>query len=200
VKAKYHAEKYDGKFINYVHRSDMIGNSDLFAERIGTQIYGKDVEQHSVLDFLNPILGHGMDTFDFKGDDVHIKMDTEEMSRIAMELKDSCEFVDGAIKAYQEYMDDTKASAKRIERKYMEKIRTGNYKHIKPSDIEDYMEELSVSGKYEFYNDTAFETVISELNRIRKNIKSFADKLELAGEKMESRDKEIGELYKMFER
>ena len=62
------------------------------------------------------------------------------------------------------------------------------------------MEELSVSGKYEFYNDTAFETVISELNRIRKNIKSFAEKLELAGEKMESRDKEIGELYKMFER
>ena len=42
-----------------------------------------------------------MDTFDFKGDNVHIKMDTEEMSRIAMELKDSCEFVDGAIKAYQ---------------------------------------------------------------------------------------------------
>ncbi|MCG9851007.1 hypothetical protein LHK36_13850, partial [Staphylococcus argenteus] len=41
------------------------------------------------------------------------------------------------------YMDDTKAAAKRIERKYMEKIRTGNYKHIKPSDIEDYMEELS---------------------------------------------------------
>ena len=200
VKENYHAEKYDGKFINYVHRSDMIGNSDLFAERIGTQIYGKDVEHHSVLDFLNPILGHGMDTFDFKGDNVHIKMDTEEMSRIAMELKDSCEFVDGAIKAYQDYMDDTKASAKRIERKYMEKIRTGNYKHIKPSDIEDYMEELSVSGKYEFYNDTAFETVISELNRIRKNIKSFAEKLELAGEKMESRDKEIGELYKMFER
>ncbi|MCG9851014.1 hypothetical protein LHK36_13905, partial [Staphylococcus argenteus] len=70
-------------------------------------------------------------------------------------------------------MDDTKAAAKRIERKYMEKIRTGNYKHIKPSDIEDYMEELSVSGKYEFYNDTAFETVMSELNRIRKNIKIF---------------------------
>lgn len=200
VKENYRAEKYDGKFINYVHRSDMIGSSDLFAERIGTQIYAKDMEHHSVLDFLNPILGHGMDTFDFKGDNVHIKMDTEEMSRIAMELKDSCEFVDDAIKAYQEYMDDTKASAKRIERKYMEKIRTGNYKHIKPSDIEDYMEELSVSGKYEFYNDTAFETVISELNRIRKNIKSFAEKLELAGEKMESRDKEIGELYKMFER
>ncbi|WP_353745855.1 hypothetical protein [Staphylococcus aureus] len=97
-------------------------------------------------------------------------------------------------------MDDTKASAKRIERKYMEKIRTGNYKHIKPSDIEDYMEELSVSGKYEFYNDTAFETVMSELNRIRKNIKSFADKIKHAGEKMESRDKEIGELYKIFER
>lgn len=27
------------------------------------------------------------------------------------------------------------------------------------------MKELSVSGKYEFYNDTAFETVMSELNR-----------------------------------
>lgn len=56
------------------------------------------------------------------------------------------------------------------------------------------------SPDHTFYNDTAFETVISELNRIRKNIKSFADKLELAGEKMESRDKEIGELYKIFER
>ena len=39
------------------------------------------------------------------------------------------------------------------------------------------MEELSVSGKYEFYNDTAFETVMSELNRIQKNVESFADKL-----------------------
>lgn len=197
VKANYRAEKYDGKFINYIHGSDIIGNSDLFAQRIGTKMYGKDVGRFSL---LTPFLGHGMETFDFKGDNVRIKMDTEEMSRIAMELEDSCEFVDGAIKAYQKYMDDTKAAAKRIERKYMEKIRTGNYKHIKPSDIEDYMEELSVSGKYEFYNDTAFETVMSELNRIRKNIKSFADKLKHAGEKMESRDKEIGELYKIFER
>ncbi|MBJ6164706.1 hypothetical protein [Staphylococcus aureus] len=197
VKANYRAEKYDGKFINYIHGSDIIGNSDLFAQRIGTKMYGKDVGRFSL---LTPFLGHGMETFDFKGDNVHIKMDTEEMSRIAMELEDSCEFVDGAIKAYQKYIDDTKAAAKRIERKYMEKIRIGNYKHIKPSDIEDYMEELSVSGKYEFYNDTAFETVMSELNRIRKNIKSFADKLKHAGEKMESRDKEIGELYKIFER
>ncbi|MCG2069512.1 hypothetical protein K4U37_00005, partial [Staphylococcus epidermidis] len=101
VKAKYHAEKYDGKFINYVHRSVMIGSSDLFAERIGTQIYAKDIEHHSVLDFLNPILGHGMDTFDFKGDNVHIKMDTEEIGRIARQLKNSCHFVDGAIKSYQ---------------------------------------------------------------------------------------------------
>ncbi|HHP7503852.1 TPA: hypothetical protein ACSGGW_002712 [Staphylococcus aureus] len=197
VKANYRAEKYDGKFINYIHGSDIIGNSDLFAQRIGTKMYGKDVGRFSL---LTPFLGHGMETFDFKGDNVRIKMDTEEMSRIAMELEDSCEFVDGAIKAYQKYMDDTKAAAKRIERKYMEKIRTGNYKHIKPSDIEDYMEELSVSGKYEFYNDTAFETVMSELNRIRKNIKSFAGKLKHAGEKMESRDREIGELYKIFER
>ncbi|MFK3454776.1 hypothetical protein LOR29_10535 [Staphylococcus aureus] len=197
VKANYRSEKYDGKFINYVHRSDIIGNSDLFSQRIGTQIYGKDVGSFSL---LNPILGHGTDTFEFKGDNVRIKMDTDEMSKIASDLKASCEFVDDAIKAYQKYMDDTKAAAKRIERKYTEKIRTGNYKHIKPSDIEDYMEELSVSGKYEFYNDTAFETVMSELNRIRKNVESFADKLKHAGEKMESRDKEIGELYKIFER
>lgn len=197
VKANYRSEKYDGKFINYVHRSDIIGNSDLFSQLIGTQIYGKDVGSFSL---LNPILGHGTDTFEFKGDNVRIKMDTDEMSKIASDLKASCEFVDDAIKAYQKYMDDTKAAAKRIERKYTEKIRTGNYKHIKPSDIEDYMEELSVSGKYEFYNDTAFETVMSELNRIRKNVESFADKLKHAGEKMESRDKEIGELYKIFER
>jgi len=197
VKANYRSEKYDGKFINYLHRSDIIGNSDLFAQRIGTQIYGKDVGRFSL---LNPILGHGMDTFEFKGDNVRIKMDTEEMSKIASDLKASCEFVNDAIKSYQKYMDDTKAAAKRIERKYTKKIRTGNYKHIKPSDIEDYMEELSVSGKYEFYNDTAFETVMSELNRIRKNVESFADKLKHAGEKMESRDKEIGELYKIFER
>ncbi|NGL49124.1 hypothetical protein G0X41_04345 [Staphylococcus aureus] len=197
VKANYRSEKYDGKFINYVHRSDIIGNSDLFSQRIGTQIYGKDVGSFSL---LNPILGHGTDTFEFKGDNVRIKMDTDEMSKIASDLKASCEFVDDAIKAYQKYMDDTKAAAKRIERKYTEKIRTGNYKHIKPSDIEDYMEELSVSGKYEFYNDTAFETVMSELNRIRKNVESFADKLKHAGERMESRDKEIGELYKIFER
>lgn len=197
VIANYRSEKYDGKFINYVHRSDIIGNSDLFSQLIGTQIYGKDVGSFSL---LNPILGHGTDTFEFKGDNVRIKMDTDEMSKIASDLKASCEFVDDAIKAYQKYMDDTKAAAKRIERKYTEKIRTGNYKHIKPSDIEDYMEELSVSGKYEFYNDTAFETVMSELNRIRKNVESFADKLKHAGEKMESRDKEIGELYKIFER
>ena len=56
-------KKYDGKFINYLHRSDIIGNSDLFAQRIGTQIYGKDVGRFSL---LNPILGHGMDTFEFK--------------------------------------------------------------------------------------------------------------------------------------
>ncbi|MFG6219356.1 hypothetical protein ACF7N1_09695 [Staphylococcus aureus] len=129
VKANYRSEKYDGKFINYVHRSDIIGNSDLFSQRIGTQIYGKDVGSFSL---LNPILGHGTDTFEFKGDNVRIKMDTDEMSKIASDLKASCEFVDDAIKAYQKYMDDTKAAAKRIERKYTEKIRTGNYKHIKP--------------------------------------------------------------------
>ena len=70
----------------------------IYLQSVLVQIYAKDIEHPSVLDFLNPILGHGMDTFDFKGDNVHIKMDTEEMSRIAMELKDSCEFVDGAIK------------------------------------------------------------------------------------------------------
>lgn len=147
VKAKYHAEKYDGKFINYVH----------------------------------------------------IKMDTEEIGRIARQLKNSCRFVDGAIRAYQAYMDDTKAAAKRIERKYAEKIRTGHYKHIKPSDIEDYMEELSVSRKYEFYDSTSFDNVMRDLHRIQKNIESFADKLMHAAEKMESRDKDLGELYKIFE-
>ncbi|HDP5857844.1 TPA: hypothetical protein P6U98_002664 [Staphylococcus aureus] len=200
IKANYRAEKYDGKFFNYVHDSDVIGNSDLFSQRIGLKIHGSDAKMDHFYEIFNPILGHGMETFSFSRDNVHIKMNTDEMSKIANDLKASCEFVDGAIKAYQKYMDDTKAAAKRIERKYMKKIRTGNYKNIKPSDIEDYMEELSVSGKYEFYNDTAFETVMSELNRIRKNIKSFADKLKHAGEKMESRDKEIGELYKIFER
>lgn len=200
VKADYRPEKYNGKFFNYVHDSDLIGNSNLFSQRIGLQIHGEDAKMDHFYEIFNLILGHGMDTFSFSKDNVHIKMNTDEMSKIANDLKASCEFVDDAIKAYQKYMDDTKSAAKRIERKYMEKIRTGNYKHIRPSDIEDYMEELSVSGKYEFYNDTAFETVMSELNRIRKNIKSFADKLKHAGEKMESRDKEIGELYKIFER
>ena len=82
-----------------------------------------------------------------KGDNVRIKMDTEEMSKIASDLKASCEFVNDAIKSYQKYMDDTKAAAGNELKENIQKIRTGNYKHIKPSDIEGLHGRIICIGK-----------------------------------------------------
>ncbi|MGV2928400.1 hypothetical protein RW115_07325 [Macrococcus capreoli] len=83
IKENYRSEKYDGKFYNYIHRTDLIGNSNLFAERIGTQIYAKDIKSDSFLSEINPIFGHFIQEFSFNGDSVHIKMDMYEMQKIA---------------------------------------------------------------------------------------------------------------------
>ncbi|MGV2876148.1 hypothetical protein ROU88_09680 [Macrococcus capreoli] len=199
IKENYRSEKYDGKFYNYIHRTDLIGNSNLFAERIGTQIYAKDIKSDSFLSEINPIFGHFIQEFSFNGDSVHIKMDMYEMQKIADKLTNAVEFVDEAINKLEDYKDETEKLARRIEQKYMDKIDSGNYKYIKSIEISDHMQEISVSGKYKFYNDEYFDNALNELHRLKKETTVFAQQLMYAGYKMESRDKELGELYKIFE-
>ncbi|QTQ08978.1 hypothetical protein J9174_04715 [Macrococcoides canis] len=199
VKESYKAEKYDGKFFNYLHRSDLIGNHDLFAERIGLQVYAEDVENDGLLGALNPISGHSITTFDFNGDSVRIKMNMDEMKRIADKLINAVDFVDDAIKKLEDYMDETEKIARRIEQKYIDKIDSGNYKYIRSIDISDHMQEISVSRKYKFYNEEYFDSALNELHNFKNKTTVFAQQLMYAGVKMESRDKELGELYRIFE-
>lgn len=61
------------------------------------------------------------------------------------------------------------------------------------------MDELTKSGHYDFFGQDKFETTISTLHSHKKQLETFAGKIVIAGRKMESRDKELSEMYHMFE-
>ena len=61
---------------------------------------------------------------------------------MAREMKDKLHNIDKAIKALEKYMENTKTS-KQIESEYVNKLLSGSHEFISPSDIENYVEELS---------------------------------------------------------
>ena len=78
-------------------------------------------------------------------------------------------------------------------------ISSGNYKYIHASDIESYMEELTKSGKYDFYDKKEFDSTLSNLKSHKKQLEQLSEKIVDAGQKIENRDKELSEMYQMFE-
>lgn len=198
VKQNFDSKKYEKKIVDYTHTSDAIGMYDLGKEKIGMNIFVEDVKRKTLIDQNNPIFAHGLNFFNFDGDNVKIKIDSNKSQHIAEKLNNSLKAIDIAMTKLEEYEENTKRRARQIEEKYKNQIASGNYKYIHVSDIEKYMEELTKSGKYDFYDKKEFDTTLTELHTHKKQIEQLAEKIVEAGQLMENRDKELSEMYQMF--
>lgn len=164
---------------------------------LGTEILADDSELSKL--FFNPISGHGIETFEISGGSVKIKVDGKKADQMAREMKDKLHNIDKAIKALEKYMENTKKQAKQIESEYVNKLLSGSHEFISPSDIENYVEELSKSGHYDFFDEALFEDTIGELKYTKQRLSQFSEKIIDATKKFEDRDKEISEIYRWFE-
>lgn len=198
IKKDYNAEKYDKKILDYTHTSDAIGMSRLESQSIGLDIFVEDVKRTSLFDSFNPAHAHGLSLFSFSGGSVKIKVDSKEAENIAERLRAKISVIDNVISNLERYMENSKRKARQIEDKYVEQVSTGGFKYIHPSDIQNYMEELTKSGHYDFFDQDKFETTISTLHKHKKQLETFAEKIVTAGKKMEERDKALSEIYQMF--
>ncbi len=126
-------------------------------------------------------------------------MDGKKADQMAREMKDKLHNIDKAIKALEKYMENTKKQAKQIESEYVNKLLSGSHEFISPSDIENYVEELSKSGHYDFFDEALFEDTIGELKYTKQRLSQFSEKIIDATKKFEDRDKEISEIYRWFE-
>lgn len=199
VKRNFDAKKFEKKIVDYTHTSDAIGMYDLGKEKIGMNIFVEDVKRQSLIDLNNPMLAHGLKFFNFSGDNVKIKIDSDKAKAIAEKLSSDLKAINQAIQRLEDYEEHSKKRARQIEEKYKDLISSGNYKYIHTSDIENYMKELTKSGKYDFYDKTEFDATISDLHSHKKQLEQLAEKIVDAGQKMENRDKELSEMYQMFE-
>lgn len=199
VKRNFDAKKFEKKIVDYTHTSDAIGMYDLGKEKIGMNIFVEDVKRQSLIDLNNPMLAHGLKFFNFSGDNVKIKIDSDKAKAIAEKLSSDLKAINQAIQRLEDYEEHSKKRARQIEETYKDLISSGNYKYIHTSDIENYMEELTKSGKYDFYDKTEFDATISDLHSHKKQLEQLAEKIVDAGQKMENRDKELSEMYQMFE-
>ncbi|UQW81588.1 hypothetical protein [Staphylococcus edaphicus] len=152
IKNDYNAEKYDKKIIDYTHTSDAIGMSRLASKTIGLDIFVEDVERTDPFDSFNPAHAHGLSLFGFSGGSVKIKVDSKEAEKIAERLRAKITVIDAVISNLERYMESSKRKARQIEDKYVEQVSSGGYKYIHPSDIENYMDELTKSGHYDFFD------------------------------------------------
>ncbi|HDH5956101.1 TPA: hypothetical protein PI663_002907, partial [Staphylococcus aureus] len=182
---------------DYAHPNDKIGIATLGSSILGTEILADDSELSKL--FFNPISGHGIGTFEFSGGSVKIKVDGKKADQMAREMEDKLHNIDKAIKALEKYMENTKKQAKQIESKYVNKLLSGSHEFISPSDIENYVEELSKSGHYDFFDEALFEDTIGELKYTKQRLSQFSEKIIDATKKFEDRDKEISEIYHWFE-
>ncbi|MBE7345812.1 hypothetical protein K4T95_09045 [Staphylococcus epidermidis] len=199
IKKDYNSEKYDKKIIDYTHTSDVIGMSRLESKTIGLDIFVEDVKRTGPFDSFNPAHAHGLSLFGFNGGSVKIKVDSKEAEKIAERIRAKITVIDAVTSNLERYMESSKRKARQIEDKYVDQVSSGGYKYIHPSDIENYMDELTKSGDYDFFDQDKFETTISTLHSHKKQLETFAEKIVIAGRKMESRDKELSEMYHMFE-
>ncbi|MGW7776540.1 hypothetical protein ACWEX6_01850 [Staphylococcus xylosus] len=198
IKKDYNAEKYDKKIIDYTHTSDAIGMSRLVSQSIGLDIFVEDVKRSSPFDSFNPGHAHGLSLFSFNGGSVKIKVDSKEAENIAERLRAKITVIDNVISNLEQYTENSKRKARQIEDKYVDQISSGGFKYIHTSDIQNYMDELTRSGHYDFFDQDKFESTMSTLHSHKKQLETFAEKIVIAGRKMEERDKELSEMYQMF--
>lgn len=197
VKENLDLSKYNQTITDYAHPNDKIGIATLGSSILGTEILADDSELSKL--FFNPISGHGIETFEISGGSVKIKVDGKKADQMAREMKDKLHNIDKAIKALEKYMENTKKQAKQIESEYVNKLLSGSHEFISPSDIENYVEELSKSGHYDFFDEALFEDTIGELKYTKQRLSQFSEKIIDATKKFEDRDKEISEIYRWFE-
>lgn len=175
VKENLDLSKCNQTITDYAHPNDKIGIATLGSSILGTEILADDSELSKL--FFNPISGHGIDTFEFSGGSVKIKVDGKKADQMAREMKDKLHNIDKAIKALEKYMENTKKQAKQIESEYVNKLLSGSHEFISPSDIENYVEELSKSGHYDFFDEALFEDTIGELKYTKQRLSQFSEKL-----------------------
>lgn len=199
VKQNFDSKKFEKKIIDYTHTSDAIGMYDLGKEKIGMNVFVEDVERKSLIDHNNPMLGHGLSFFNFSGGNVKVKIDSDKAKQIAEKLNGDLKAINTAIHKLEDYEENSKRRARQIEEKYKDQISSGGYKYIHASDIENYMEELTKSGKYDFYDKKEFDSTLTDLHSHKKQLERLAEKIVDAGQKMENRDKELSDMYEMFE-
>lgn len=114
IRRDYDAEKFNKKIIDYVHESDLIGKTDFLATKIGSTIVASPYEAKHLLSWMNPIRGHGLHTFSFKGDNVKLKVEFEEVKSIATKIHNNIEFINSTVRKLENYMENTKHKAKKI--------------------------------------------------------------------------------------
>ncbi|MEX2947553.1 hypothetical protein ABH521_000020 [Staphylococcus warneri] len=199
VKQNFDAKKFEKKIVDYTHTSDAIGMYDLGKHSIGMNIFVEDVKPQSLSDQNNPAFAHGLKYFSFSGDNVKIKIDSDKAKRIAEKLNNDLKAINTAIKKLEHYQENSKRRARNIEEKYKDQISSGDFKYIHASDIENYMDELTKSNKYDFFDTSKFDDTLSVLHSHKKQLERLAEKIVDAGQKMENRDKELSEIYKYFE-
>ncbi|MCU5745864.1 hypothetical protein N9R04_03895 [Staphylococcus sp. SQ8-PEA] len=197
VKENLDLSKYIQTITDYAHPNDQIGTATLGSPLLGTEILADDSKLMKF--FFNPISGHKLNTYDFSGADVKIKVDSKKANEMAEEMRDKLYNIDKTVNALEKYMENTKRQARQIESKYVNKLLSGSHEFIHPSDIEHYVEELSKSGRYDFFDEALFEDTIGELIYTKQRLSQFSEKIIDATKKFEERDKEISEIYRWFE-
>ncbi|MDN6062448.1 MAG: hypothetical protein L0I39_02300, partial [Staphylococcus simulans] len=110
-------------------------------------------------------------------------------------LPSKVEFIGVALKELENYIDETKIQAKAIESKYAEKISNGGFEYISRSDIENYMQELSKTEHYDFYDGLEFEESADSLKKIKSLIVQFANHLETNTKEMHTLEMDLSEKF-----
>ncbi len=190
IKNNFDNSKYADCFIDYSHNTDLIGTIEFLHPVIGKEFAIQDKQTH-----YKTIKGHGLDTYLFDGDHIVIKMDYEMLYNISKKLPSKVEFIGFALKELENYIDETKKQAKVIESKYAEKISNGGFKYISRSDIENYMQELSKTGHYDFYNGLEFGESADSLKNIKNLTIQFANHLENNTKEMHTLEMDLSEQF-----
>ncbi|MDY5060898.1 hypothetical protein [Staphylococcus simulans] len=190
IKKNFNNSKYASRIIDYSHNTDLIGTIEFLHPIIGKEFAIQDKHTH-----YKTIKGHGLDTYLFDGDHIVIKMDYEMLYNISKKLPSKVEFIGVALKELENYIDETKIQAKAIESKYAEKISNGGFEYISRSDIENYMQELSKTEHYDFYDGLEFEESADSLKKIKSLIVQFANHLETNTKEMHTLEMDLSEKF-----
>lgn len=183
-------DKYKNKFVNYVHTSDAIGSVDF-----GSPDIGKKVELYASSRFGHLFHGHGLDTFKFIGNHLIIKMDYDNLELVAQELANKIFFLEKELLNYHAYIENSVRRAKQIERKYIDIVSNGNYEYIHSGDIENYVAEISKSGKYDFYDKYIFEEIQHRISQRKQRLIEYSQQIHQTISKMKEVEHRVGDYF-----